>query len=146
MRVWVIILALSLVSCSYTAKLRRAERKIERLTIKYPELLKKDTVRVLDTLVIPQVQIDTVFSGWKFGDTLVLHDTLTDVKVRTVIDTFTVWQDVSRKADTIIKEIEVPIEKIVVQPEPWYMKYSRYGFWVLLILVIIAVLRRFLTF
>ena len=44
---------------------RRANRKLERLTTNYPQLLEKDTLRDTVTVLIPEIRIDTVFETSK---------------------------------------------------------------------------------
>ena len=65
MRGLVIALILILSGCSLEQRvekqLRRAERKIEKLTILYPQLLKRDTINDTIQITIPQVEVDTFF-------------------------------------------------------------------------------------
>ena len=50
-------------SCSLEKRLdnkqRRAERKIEKLTIKYPQLLRRDTVKDTFNIITPLVSVIT---------------------------------------------------------------------------------------
>jgi hypothetical protein len=98
-----LILVLSLTSCSAQWHLRKAVRKD-------PMILKKDTLVVQDTFVVPPVVLkDTV--------TLKQHDTITitkdrmRVKIVKVNDTLII--DAKCDSDTIVRTIEVPYEKIV---------------------------------
>jgi len=98
-----LILVLSLTSCSAQWHLRKAVRKD-------PMILKKDTLVVQDTFVVPPVVLkDTV--------TLKQHDTITitkdrmRVKIVKVNDTLII--DAICDSDTIVRTIEVPYEKIV---------------------------------
>ena len=65
-------IAAFLVSCSHSTKLRRAERKIFKLTQKYPQLLKKDTVVYRDTLLSTEVKTDTSFIDKELTDTITI--------------------------------------------------------------------------
>ena len=56
-----IIVACFLVSCIHSTKLERAERKIFKLTQKFPQLLERDTVIYRDTLYSTEVRTDTSF-------------------------------------------------------------------------------------
>jgi hypothetical protein len=98
-----LILVLSLTSCSAQWHLRKAVQKD-------PMILKKDTLVVQDTFVVPPVVLkDTV--------TLKQHDTITitkdrmRVKIVKVNDTLII--DAKCDSDTIVRTIEVPYEKIV---------------------------------
>ena len=98
-----LILVLSLTSCSAQWHLKKAVQKD-------PMILKKDTLVVQDTFVVPPVVLkDTV--------TLKQHDTITitkdrlRVKIVKVNDTLII--DAKCDSDTIVRTIEVPYEKIV---------------------------------
>ena len=98
-----LILVLSLTSCSAQWHLRKAAQKD-------PMILRKDTLVVQDTLVVPPVVLkDTV--------TLKQHDTITitkdrlRVKIVKVNDTLII--DAKCDSDTIVRTIEVPYDKIV---------------------------------
>ena len=98
-----LILVLSLTSCSAQWHLKKAVQKD-------PMILKKDTLVVQDTFVVPPVVLkDTV--------TLKQHDTITitkdrlRVKIVKVNDTLII--DAKCDSDTIVRTIEVPYDKIV---------------------------------
>jgi hypothetical protein len=98
-----LILVLLLTSCSAQWHLKRAVQKD-------PMILKKDTLVVQDTFVVPPVVLkDTV--------TLRQHDTITitkdrlRVKIIKVNDTLII--DAKCDSDTIVRTIEVPYDKIV---------------------------------
>ena len=102
--------------CSDQAKLQRAERKIEKLVKRYPELLQVDTAKVLDTTYVPGV--DTFFvQQFADGDTITFFDTITQTTVKTVVTNDTIYQSVKSPADTIVKTIRVPYEKLVVKEQ-----------------------------
>jgi hypothetical protein len=42
-------------------KFRRAERKIEKLTIRYPQLLKTDTINDTIQVTTEAIEVDTLF-------------------------------------------------------------------------------------
>jgi len=98
-----LILVLSLTSCSAQWHLKKAVQKD-------PMILKKDTLVVQDTFVVPPVVLkDTV--------TLKQHDTITitkdrlRVKIVKVNDTLIIEGKCA--SDTIVRTIEVPYDKIV---------------------------------
>jgi hypothetical protein len=52
-------------------KFRRAERKIEKLTIRYPKLLKQDTINDTIEITTQAVKVDTIFNTTD-GDTVAI--------------------------------------------------------------------------
>mgnify|MGYP005990442021 CR=1 FL=1 len=95
-------------------KLRRAERKIEKLTIKYPSILKKDTLHDTVEVYTPLVQYDTSFIDTN-RDTIFINKDRLSIKYIRVGDTTFIQGEC--KSDTIIKTIKVPYEKVVVRKQ-----------------------------
>ena len=127
--VTLILIAFVLTSCSYDAKIRRAEKKVVKLSKKYPELVQKDTVTIIDTVVIESVTHDTVTS-------IVYHDSVTvvdneKVYLKYFYDTLRreIYHEVECKGDTIIREHEVVTNKVVVK--------DRFKWWKLFLGIII---------
>lgn len=125
-----ILIAFALTSCSHKAKVRRAEKKVVKLTKKYPELLQKDTVKIIDTVVVESVTHDTVTK-------MVYHDSVTVVDNERVYlkyfyDTVRkeIYHEVECKADTVIREHEVVHDKVVVREKPNY--------WILFLVVVVC--------
>ena len=109
---WYLVLSVLLLSgCS-------AEYHLKKAVKKDPSILKKDTVIVHDTTVLPSVVLrDTV--RLKEIDTLVLTKEKLNLKIVRVKDTFQI--DAECKGDTIIKTIQVPIEIVsYVEKDKWY--------------------------
>jgi len=105
-------------SCSLEKRLenkqRRAERKIEKLTIKYPMLLKRDTVKDTFNIITPLVKHDTSFIDTTSDTTYIYKDKLR-IKYIRVGDT--TYIEGECKSDTIIQTIEIPVERIVVRKQ-----------------------------
>ena len=124
-----IIIAAFLVSCSHSAKVRRAERKIFKLTQKYPQLLKKDTVVYRDTLLNTEVRTDTSFIDKE------LTDTITITKDKLTIKYFKkdslIYIEGKCEEDTIFIEKRIMIDKIVVRDMTTLMIIKRLArrFW-----------------
>lgn len=112
------IFALVLSSCSFEGKmekkLRKAERKIEKLTIKYPQLLQKDTLYDTVRIVTKEVKIDTSFIDIPGDTTYVYRDKLR-IKYVKVGDTVHIQGEC--KGDTLVQFIEIPFERIVVREQ-----------------------------
>lgn len=148
MRGLLIALILILSSCSLEhrmeKKFRRAERKIEKLTIRYPQLLKKDTINDTIEITIEQVQVDTIFNSTD-GDTVTLFKDR--LRVQYVRQGDTVYLSGTCKADTIYQVVSVPCEQVVVRKQTileQIQKQSKRMILVLLILVVLAVAIRVL--
>lgn len=135
MKWYLVLFTLLLSGCSAEYHLRKAVKKD-------PSILKKETVIVRDTTVLPSVVLkDTVWL--KEIDTLILTKEKLNLKIVRVRDTFQI--DAECKGDTIIKTIEVPIEKVsFVEKDKWYHKMYRYTFFGLLFIVIASILKRLL--
>lgn len=143
----VITLLLLLVSCSPSAKLRRAERKIEKLTQKYPQLLEKDTLHDTVTFVTPEVRYDTQFVDVP-GDTTYINYDKIEIKYVRVGDT--TFIKAKCKSDTITQVVEIPYEKIVVRKQTVIDQLIRYFknsiIWVIILIVIAIALKLFWKF
>lgn len=106
-------------------RIKRAEKKIERLTIKFPELIAKDTLIVYDTvqLITERIEHDTSF--------ILSTDTVEIVKdklrVKYYVKDSVVYINAACESDTVevVNEIKVPYEKIVVNNKlPWWVYLS----------------------
>lgn len=115
---YLFLVAIILNSCSLEkrleSKLRRAERKIEKLTIKYPELLKKDTLHDTFSIIIPSIKHDTAFIDTTSDTTYIYKDKLR-IKYIRVGDT--TYIEGECKNDTIVRTIEIPVERVVVRKQ-----------------------------
>ena len=97
----VLILVGLLIGCSHSKKLARAERKINRLAMKFPELTTPSTTHIIDTTYFEGWIADTS-SNYTHGDTFVFDTG--GVNVSTVV-TDTIWQRVQVDSDTVIKKL-----------------------------------------
>ena len=113
-----LLILVILSSCSLEKRiehrLRRAERKIEKLTIKYPSILKKDTLHDTIEVYTPLVQYDTSFIDTN-RDTIFINKDRLSIKYIRVGDTTFIQGEC--KSDTIIRTIKVPYEKVVVRKQ-----------------------------
>ena len=132
-----ILLCIALIGCSEQKKLRRAERKIERLTIKYPQLLVKDTIVDTVQVVVPKVEVDTFFDANQ--DTVVINNDRLTIRYIKVGDTIRIMGECA--ADTIYQRVEIPYEKVVVREQTLIEQLGKAGKLglALLIVVIIAI-------
>ena len=133
-------------SCSIEQRLenkfRRAERKIEKLTIKYPKLLNKDTLRDTFNIISDRIEYDTSFVDIP-GDTTYLYKDKLRIKYVRVGDT--VYIQGECRSDTIIHTVEIPFEKVVVREEgildQMKRHLRRYLFWIILILSLVVLIK-----
>jgi hypothetical protein len=112
---WLSVLFLSIIltSCGAQWHLKKALKKD-------PSILQKDTLTVVDTIVLKPVEVK---------DTVVLNsvDTITIIKEKLKVNIFrsfdTIRVDAICDADTIVSVVEVPYEKIVyVEKKNWIDK------------------------
>lgn len=140
---YLFLVAIILNSCSLEkrleSKLRRAERKIEKLTIKYPELLKRDTVQDTFSITIPSIKHDTAFIDTTSDTTYIYKDKLR-IKYIRVGDT--TYIEGECKSDTITRTIEIPVERIVVRKQGIVeqIKNNFKGIFIYLILLIALII------
>lgn len=128
-----LIIISSLMSCSAQWHLKRAVKKD-------PMILEKDTLVVTDTVVVPPVvTTDTVIT--KQQDTIVVEKEKLKVRVIRNVDTLII--DAKCDSDTIVKQIEVPFEKVVyVEQKTFLQKIQGLVFYFALILLALAIGKR----
>ncbi len=140
---YLFLVAIILNSCSLEKRLedkfRRAERKIEKLTIKYPKLLKRDTVQDTFSITIPSIKHDTAFIDTTSDTTYIYKDKLR-IKYIRVGDT--TYIEGECKSDTITRTIEIPVERVVVKKQGIVeqIKNNFKGIFIYLILLIALII------
>lgn len=130
-----IFLCLSFIGCSPQKKLRRAERKIERLTIKYPQLLVKDTIIDTVQVVVPKVEVDTFFDANQ--DTVVINNDRLTIRYIKAGDTVLIQGEC--KQDTIYQRVEIPFEKVVVREQTLIEQLGKAGKLGLALLIVLLI-------
>ena len=119
--------------------LKRAERKIERFTERFPALVVKDTISVDVSVITPEIRSDTTF--------FIEFDTITLEKEKLIIRAIRIRDSIYLeglvKIDTIREKIIIPIEKIVVKKPTWWERWG-WIFWLLIILAILYFFRSFI--
>lgn len=112
---FLMVLVVLLASCSTTKEMRRANRaskKLDKLTMRYPELLQPDTLRDTVAAVVTTIRVDTAYAK---ADTIYLEKDRLRVRVITEHDTIRLTGEYL--GDTIYVPVEIPIEKI--QPKEY---------------------------
>lgn len=116
-----------LVSCS-------PQKRLAKLLKDHPELVKSDTIKVRDTVIVPAIHTDTILQNTITRDTVVI------TKDKLVIKYFnngkTVYLGGEVKKDTIIKEIPVIVNTVTppVKYIPDFYLFSTWGLYILLLL------------
>lgn len=119
-----ILILAALFSCS-------PSKRLSRLILKHPELVKSDTTYISDTTVINQIRVDTSFKNE------ISRDTTTITKERLTIKYYnrgdTIFWSSKVEADTIIKEIPVIVNTVTPVKESFKAKlYHKLGVGILL--------------
>lgn len=134
-----LVIALILVvlaGCTPEKKLQRAHRKIEKLTIRFPQLLQKDTLVDTVQVITPTVTTDTLFHY--DTDTVVVNNDRLTIKYIKVGDTIKLQGEC--KGDTVYQRVEIPIERIVVQKQSLFDQFKKGINWLLVIAFLLLLL------
>lgn len=124
-----ILILAALFSCS-------PSKRLSRLILKHPELVKSDTTYISDTTVINKIRVDTAFKNE------ISRDTITITKERLTIKYFnrgdTIFWSSKVEADSIIKEIPVIVNTVSTVKESLKVKwYHKLGVGILLFIFFI---------
>lgn len=127
-----IVVLLLLASCS-------PQKRLHRLVSKHPELSRVDTIKIQDTVIVPSIKTDTVFSSSLLKDTVTITKEKLKIKLTEINDT--IYLNAEVEPDTVILTKDVLVDRIVnTEPVKWWIKY--WWVWVLLIGIIILFLLR----
>jgi len=107
-RVTIILLLSVISSCS-------PQRRLERLVAHHPELKIADTLILRDTIIRPAIIADSSFPLSKMPDTVVISRDRLEIKLVKLHDTIHVTGQC--KADTVVRELRVPVERIKLVKE-----------------------------
>ena len=109
----IILICIILISCSPQNRLNRKVKRAENYAYKHG-LVIKDTIKVIDTVIIESYIHDTTATIIKSDSTIVVNNE--KVFLRYFYDTLRqeIYHEVECKGDTIVKEILVPVDKIKV--------------------------------
>lgn len=86
------------------------QRRLQRLVAHHPELMMADTLVVTDTLFTAAITADTAIPLTRLTDTVVIARDKLEIKLVKIRDTIHLTG--TCKADTIVRELRVPVEKI----------------------------------
>ena len=108
-----LLILIFLTSCNPQNRLNRKVKRAENYAYKHG-LVIKDTIKVIDTVVIDNYRIDTL-NTFTRHDSVVIFNT-DKVYLKYFYDTLRqeIYHEVECKGDTIIREVLVPVDKIKV--------------------------------
>lgn len=131
------VFILILVSCS-------PQKRLNRLVRNNPHLLVKDTIRVVDTIILKNYTFDTIHEI-EFHDTVIIQNN-DRVEARYYYDTVKkeIHHYIECKSDTIIKDRFIPYEKVIVKEQTLWEKYSHLAIIVIIILAILKAVKKFI--
>ena len=123
-------------------KKERAQRRMEKIALRYPEFVRKDTLRDTVKIQIPTVRVDTALK-------LVPGDTVTITKdrlsIRYVTRNDSIFIEGKCKGDTIERIIEIPCDTIIVEKQSelsFIWKKAQRFWWIAVLIAFIAVILR----
>ena len=127
-----LIILIFLVSCSPQNRLNRKVKRADKFATKH-NLIIKDTIRVVDTILVDNYIHDTTA-------TIIMHDSVTVVNNEKVVlryfyDTLRqeIYHEIECKGDTIIREVVVPVDK-------WKVVDKDYRYTMIVIVLLAALL------
>ena len=86
--------------------------RLNRLLALHPELKTPDTLFIRDSLILPQVQVDTMFDFKTIRDTVVIEKDRLQIKLSRIHDTLFLTGQC--KGDTVYITRKIPVEKIKI--------------------------------
>jgi hypothetical protein len=109
----ILLLCIFLISCNPQNRLNRKVKRAENYAYKHG-LVIKDTIKVVDTVIIESYIHDTTATFIRHDSTIVVNNE--KVFLRYFYDTLRqeIYHEVECKGDTIVKEVIVPVDKIKV--------------------------------
>jgi hypothetical protein len=117
-----------------------AQWHLNKAVKKDPSLVQKEVVSVVDTVIVPGVEVhDTlVFSDI---DTVEIVKDNFHVKLVRVRDS--IFIDGGCKTDTLIRTVSIPIEKVVYKgKDTWFDKVKLGSFYVIVVIILAALVRK----
>ena len=130
-----IIIIILLISCT-------PQKRLNRLVRNYPYLSKIDTIKIVDTIVVPNYEYDTIETVTYHDTTIIVNNE--KIEARYYYDTLRkeIWHEITCKNDTIIKDRLIPYEKVTVQELTFWEKYGSMVIFGILILIGSKVLKK----
>lgn len=134
------ILALLALLCVLAASSCSPPKRLARLIKKHPGLVKIDTLRYQDTLIVRERRVDTIFY-YNQHDTVIKEMNGVTLKYYFNSKDSTVFLEGKTKHDTIIREIRIPYQTVqpVLSPLTFAQKIKIFIFdWLPLVALLIV--------
>ena len=130
-----IIIIILLISCT-------PQKRLNRLVRNHPYLSKIDTIKIVDTIVVPNYEYDTIETVTYHDTTIIVNNE--KIEARYYYDTLRkeIWHEITCKNDTIIKDRLIPYEKVTVQKLTFWEKYGSMVIFGILIIIGSKVLKK----
>ena len=108
-----LLILIFLTSCSPQNRLNRKVKRAENYAYKHG-LVIKDTIKVIDTVVIDNYRIDTLKTFTRHDSVVVFNNN--KVYLKYFYDTLRqeIYHEVICRGDTLIREVLVPVDKVKV--------------------------------
>jgi len=116
-----ILLLVCIFSCTPQNRLNRKVKRAENYAYKH-RLVIKDTIKVVDTVIVESYIHDTTATFIRHDSTIVVNNE--KVFLRYFYDTLRqeIYHEIECKGDTIIREVLVPVDKVkVIEKDNRYM-------------------------
>ena len=117
----ILILCIFLISCNPQNRLNRKVKRAENYAYKHG-LVIKDTIKVVDTVIVDNYRIDTLNTFTRHDSVVIFNND--KVYLKYFYDTLRqeIYHEVECKGDTIIREVLVPVDKVkVIEKDNRYM-------------------------
>ena len=130
-----IIIIILLINCT-------PQKRLNRLVRNHPYLSKIDTIKIVDTIVVPNYEYDTIETVTYHDTTIIVNNE--KIEARYYYDTLRkeIWHEITCKNDTIIKDRYIPYEKVTVQELTFWEKYGSMVIFGILIIIGSKVLKK----
>lgn len=115
---------------------------MNRLIKKNPGLVQKDTIRIVDTIIVQNYDTTILNSVVKHDTTIIVNNE--KVFARYYFDTLRqeIWHELECKNDTIYYEKLVPIEKVIYRELSFWEKYNTLIYILLGLFILLIVYKR----
>jgi len=112
-----IIIIILLISCT-------PQKRLNRLVRNHPYLSKIDTIKIVDTIIVPNYEYDTIETVTYHDTTIIVNNE--KIEARYYYDTLRkeIWHEITCKNDTIIKDRYIPFETVTIQEQTLWEKYG----------------------
>jgi len=131
-----IFILILIFSCSPT-------KRLNKIIKKNPHLLVKDTIKIVDTILIPEYSYDTIEQIIHYDTTIIVNNERVEAKY--YYDTLRqeIWHEIKCKDTAIIKDRLIPIEKVIIKELTLWEKYGTLVIFGIIIMILSKVLKNF---